>query len=113
MTRQQDTSALLDQFGNALVAVHTASNEDDTPLVDLMAPDLFGLVTEAVAAYSSCAALPPSAPAALDVERLARALEDEAFYIEDDHGDDLTYNKAARRILARLAQGRSPEPSDG
>lgn len=50
---RQGADALLRQVGEALVAVHTASNDQDEPLVDLMEPDLFGLVTEAVAAYSS------------------------------------------------------------
>ena len=42
-------------------------------------------------------------PALDDVERLAQALADEALYIEDDLGDMLRYDVAARRILARLA----------
>jgi hypothetical protein len=97
---------LVEQVGEALVAVHVAVDEnEETPLVDLMAPDLFERVTTAVAAYSSRAATPtPSEPLDVELERLARRLSDE-FVAGDPEAGGLSsiLQHAAREYRARLA----------
>lgn len=55
--RVAELTALARQCGEALAAVHTASSASDEILVDLMTPELFAVVDDAVVAYQR-AALP-------------------------------------------------------